>query len=52
MDPQIKNNFSEVTSYLQANSLSSTKMSVDEKMILKNINEYLTKEDFNSPSKN
>jgi sulfur relay (sulfurtransferase) DsrC/TusE family protein len=52
LDPQIKNNFSEVTSYLQANSLSSTKMSVDEKMILKNINEYLTKEDFNSISKN
>ncbi|MFZ2150823.1 MAG: hypothetical protein WAZ12_04130 [Candidatus Absconditicoccaceae bacterium] len=52
LDPQIKNNFSEAVSYLQANSLSSIKMSVDEKMILKNINEYLTKKDFNGISKN
>lgn len=52
LDPQIKNNFSEAVSYLQANSLSSIKMSVDEKMILKNINEYLTKKDFNWISKN
>jgi len=52
LDPQIKNNFSEVVSYLQANSLSSKKMSVDEKMILKNINEYLTKKYFTGFSKN
>lgn len=52
LDPQVKKNFSEVVSYLQANSLSSQKMSVDEKMILKNINEYLTKEDFDWRSKN
>ncbi len=52
LDPQIKKNFSEAVSYLQANSLSSIKMSVDEKMILKNINEYLTKKDFNWVSKN
>jgi len=52
LDPQIKKNFSEAVSYLQANSLSSIKMSVDEKMILKNINEYLTKENFNWISKN
>lgn len=52
LDPQIKKNFSEVVSYLQANSLSSIKMSVDEKMLLKNINEYLTKEDFGWFSKN
>ena len=52
LDPQVKSNFSEVVSYLQANSLSSKKMSVDEKMILKNINEYLTKKDFSWLSKN
>lgn len=52
LDPQVKKNFSEVIWYLQTNNLSSTKMSVDEKMILKNINEYLTKNDFNWISKN
>jgi hypothetical protein len=52
LDPDIKKNFSEAVSYLQVNSLSSIKMSVDEKMILKNINEYLTKQDFNWISKN
>jgi len=52
LDPQIKNNFSEVVSYLQANTLSSQKMSVDEKMLLKNINEYLTKDFSPISSKN
>lgn len=52
IDPEIKKNFSEAVSYLQANSLTSEKMTVDEKMILKNINEYLTKENFTGSAKN
>ncbi len=52
IDPEIKKNFSEAVSYLQANSLTSEKMTVDEKLILKNINEYLTKENFTGSAKN
>ncbi|MCF7834950.1 hypothetical protein K9M48_02745 [Candidatus Gracilibacteria bacterium] len=52
MEVNIKDNFSEVISYLQVNNLNSPKMNVDEKIILKNINEYLTQENENGYSKN
>jgi hypothetical protein len=52
LDPQIKQNFSEAVSYLQVNNLSHIKMSVDEKMMLKNINEYLTRKELTGATKN
>jgi hypothetical protein len=38
-------NYSVPLSYLQTNSLYNEKMPVDEKRVLKNLNEYLIKQD-------
>lgn len=44
LDPIVKDNFDIARSYIQIWDLSSSRMLVDEKKILANINEYLTKE--------
>jgi hypothetical protein len=41
----VEYNYSVPLSYLQTHSLYSVKMPVDEKKVLKNLNEYLIKED-------
>lgn len=46
-----KYDFSIPLSYLQTNSLHSQKMPVDEKKVIKNLNEYLIKEDIDWNSK-
>ncbi len=45
LNEQLKNNLETIRSYLQLNDLSEDKMIVNEKIILKNINEFLAQED-------
>lgn len=45
LNEQLKNNFSFVRSYLQLNNLYDSKMQINEKLLLVNINEYLLKTD-------
>lgn len=47
----VEYNYSVPLSYLQTHSLYSVKMPVDEKKVLKNLNEYLIKEDISWTSK-
>ncbi|MBU0627010.1 hypothetical protein KKG31_06575 [Patescibacteria group bacterium] len=46
----IRNNFGTARSYIQLGNLSTSKMLVDEKKILANINEYLTKQSSKDPA--
>lgn len=51
LDDSIKNNFGVARNYMQLNSLTSLKMTVDEKKILANINEYLIRGASTAPGK-
>ncbi len=44
IDPALRTNFSFARSYIQLNNLTDPKMSVNEKIILANINEYLLRD--------